>query len=752
MRPSRRTSSQRRYSSTRRAPLGCAATLNVHALIANVSQRTYARALESNDEIRYSLESELNSSIISAEQRAHLMIESLSTYAIFSLSLDGRITTWNTGARNTFGYEDSEVIGESYAMIFMDVDVSRGLPESELVEATRVGISSVDCWHRRKDGTHFWSNDTIHSFRDGSGSIGGFTKVVQDCTERYESSLKLRESEERLRLLIEGVIDSAIFSLASDGTITYWNSGAENTFGYSEGEVMGQHFSFMYSEDSVINGEPNLELAHARTDGRAHVEGWLVRKNGERFYAESELTMLRSHDPGIPRGFVKIARDITAKMVADELVKRRAYHDELTQLPNRANLIDCLRRAMSHSRRDPKLQFAVMFLDLDRFKLVNDSFGHLIADSLLIHVARTLERCVRPHDVVSRIGGDEFVILFTDTSSTDAAMKIAMRIQASLQEAALVDGMEISTTASIGIAINSSDYSNPEQILRDADFAMYQAKAVGPAHVVIFERDLRERALEQRSLESDLRHAVERNELVAYYQPIVSLTTRRPIGFEALVRWNHPSRGFLMPNDFINEAERTGIITQIDRWVLFEACRQIRAWQLEFEDPSLTVSVNVSTRHFARDGLPAEVKRALDVHDLSPHSLKLEITETGLMESLENTTATISRIQSLGVELYLDDFGTGYSSLSYLARLPLKLLKVDSSFVNNIFENDRSAEVAHAIVSLAHTLGLQAVAEGIESEKQLDILRGFDCDWGQGYLFARPMLPEAVARLIGCVL
>lgn len=331
-------------------------------------------------------------------------------------------------------------------------------------------------------------------------------------------------------------------------------------------------------------------------------------------------------------------------------------------------------------------------------------------------------------------------------------MKIAMRIQASLQEAALVDGMEISTTASMGIAINSSDYSNPEQILRDADFAMYQAKAVGPAHVVIFERDLRERALEQRSLESDLRHAVERNELVVYYQPIVSLTTRRPIGFEALVRWNHPSRGFLMPNDFINEAERTGIITQIDRWVLFEACRQIRAWQLEFEDPSLTVSVNVSTRHFARDGLPAEVKRALDVHDLSPHSLKLEITETGLMESLENTTATISRIQSLGVELYLDDFGTGYSSLSYLARLPLKLLKVDSSFVNNIFENDRSAEVAHAIVSLAHTLGLQAVAEGIESEKQLDILRGFDCDWGQGYLFARPMLPEAVARLIGCVL
>jgi diguanylate cyclase (GGDEF)-like protein len=392
--------------------------------------------------------------------------------------------------------------------------------------------------------------------------------------------------------------------------------------------------------------------------------------------------------------------------------------------------------------------FAVLFHDLDRFKNVNDSLGHTHGDLLLVAFAERLERTLRPVDTLARFGGDEFAILLSGMTDATDAVRVAQRIQDELSQPFVLDKNSAFATASIGIALSSSGYDRPDDILRDADIAMYRAKENGKARYELFDQGMHARAVSRLQLESDLRQAIENKEFSVYYQPIVALPTGRLAGFEALVRWNHPRHGLVSPGDFIPVAEETGLIVPIGQWVLNEACAQVRQWQLNSPSHrSLSLSVNLSARQVAQPDLLDRIKEALETSKLNPHCLKLEITESVVMENAEAAALMFKQLRSLGVQLSIDDFGTGYSSLSYLHRFPLNYLKIDRSFVSRLTTDNDNA-IVRTISTLAHNLGMEVIAEGIETEEQYQQLKILGCEYGQGFLFSRPVNSDSVHHLL----
>lgn len=431
-----------------------------------------------------------------------------------------------------------------------------------------------------------------------------------------------------------------------------------------------------------------------------------------------------------------------------EHFRHAAFHDSLTGLPNRAMFTELLKAEIESSSRRNDHKFAVLFLDLDRFKNVNDSLGHTHGDLLLVAFAERLERTLRPVDTLARFGGDEFAILLSGMTDATDAVRVAQRIQEELSQPFVLDKNSAFATASIGIALSSSGYDRPDDILRDADIAMYRAKENGKARYELFDQGMHARAVSRLQLESDLRQAIENKEFSVYYQPIVALPTGRLAGFEALVRWNHPRRGLVHPGDFIPVAEETGLIVPIGQWVLNEACVHVRKWQLD--SPShraLSLSVNLSARQVAQPDLLDQIKEALETSKLSPHCLKLEITESVVMENAEAAALMLKQLRSLGVQLSIDDFGTGYSSLSYLHRFPLNYLKIDRSFVSRLTTDNDNA-IVRTISTLARNLGMEVIAEGIETEEQYQQLKMLGCEYGQGYLFSRPVNNDGVQHLL----
>jgi diguanylate cyclase (GGDEF)-like protein len=431
-----------------------------------------------------------------------------------------------------------------------------------------------------------------------------------------------------------------------------------------------------------------------------------------------------------------------------EHFRHAAFHDSLTGLPNRAMFTELLKAEIESSSRRDDHTFAVLFLDLDRFKNINDSLGHTHGDLLLVAFAERLERTLRPVDTLARFGGDEFAILLSGMTDATDAVRVAQRIQDELSQPFVLDKNSAFATASIGIAFSSTGYDRPDDILRDADIAMYRAKENGKARYEVFDHGMHARAVSRLQLESDLRQAIENNEFCVYYQPIVSLQTGRLAGFEALVRWNHPRRGLVSPADFIPVAEETGLIVPIGQWVLNEACAQVRQWQLD--SPShrnLSLSVNLSARQVAQPDLLDRIKEALATSKLNPHCLKLEITESVVMENAEAAALMFKQLRSLGVQLSIDDFGTGYSSLSYLHRFPLNYLKIDRSFVSRLTTDNDNA-IVRTISTLARNLGMEVIAEGIETEEQYQQLKMLGCEYGQGFLFSRPVNNDSVHHLL----
>jgi diguanylate cyclase (GGDEF)-like protein len=431
-----------------------------------------------------------------------------------------------------------------------------------------------------------------------------------------------------------------------------------------------------------------------------------------------------------------------------EHFRHAAFHDSLTGLPNRAMFTELLKAEIESSNRHDAHMFAVLFLDLDRFKNINDSLGHTHGDLLLVAFAERLERTLRPIDTLARFGGDEFAILLSGMTDATDAVRVAQRISDELSQPFVLDKNSATATASIGIALSSSGYDRAEDILRDADIAMYRAKENGKARYELFDQGMHARAVLRLQLESDLRQAIERNEFCVYYQPIVCLQTGRLSGFEALVRWNHPRRGLVSPVDFIPVAEETGLIVPIGQWVLNEACAQVRQWQIDSPGHrSLSLSVNLSARQVAQPNLLARIKEALDNSKLPAHCLKLEITESVVMENAEAAALMFKQLRSLGVQLSIDDFGTGYSSLSYLHRFPLNYLKIDRSFVMRLTTDNDNA-IVRTISTLARNLGMEVIAEGIETEEQYQQLKMLGCEYGQGFLFSRPVDCHGVVHLL----
>jgi diguanylate cyclase (GGDEF)-like protein len=444
------------------------------------------------------------------------------------------------------------------------------------------------------------------------------------------------------------------------------------------------------------------------------------------------------HIVELSRHIAEQERISRALQESKEHFRHAAFHDALTGLPNRALLTDHLKLAIERAKRREDHLFAVLFLDLDRFKNINDSLGHTIGDQLLVAIARRVEDCLRPMDTVARLGGDEFAILLDGLEDFNDAVRVAERVQHNLMQPFNLQGHEVYTTTSIGIALSTTGYEQPENILRDADIAMYRAKDNGKARYELFDTVMHTRAVALLKMENDLRRAIERQEFRVYYQPIVSLETDQITGFEALVRWEHPQQGLVPPSDFIPLSEETGLIMEIGQWVLRESCRQMRQWQLEFQRP-LTLSVNLSGKQFVQPNLIEQIKTILRETEFDPRWLRLEITESVVMENAEAAASMLLQLRDLGVHLSIDDFGTGYSSLSYLHRFPVTTLKIDRSFIGRMGENDENAEIVRTIMTLANNLGMEVVAEGIETADQLAQLRALKCEYGQGYLFSRPV-------------
>ncbi|OLN25310.1 diguanylate cyclase/phosphodiesterase (GGDEF & EAL domains) with PAS/PAC sensor(s) [Desulfovibrio sp. DV] len=442
-----------------------------------------------------------------------------------------------------------------------------------------------------------------------------------------------------------------------------------------------------------------------------------------------------------------IVTDITDRKQLESQLAHMAFHDPLTGLPNRSLCLDRIRQALERSKRRDNYQYAVIFLDLDRFKVINDSLGHHMGDRLLEFVSRRLRDCVRSLDTVSRLGGDEFVLVLEETGSYREVVRIVKRIRNAMNEVFPLSGHDVHVTASMGIVVSPAIYDKPEELLRNANIALHRAKSEGRNRFKVFNTRMLEDAIRLMDLENDMRLALKRGEFFLDYQPILALCDRRMTGFEALVRWRRPGKGVAPPGDFIPVAEDTGLIVPLGLWVLTEACTTMASWHARFpETRDMSMSVNLSAKQLAQPTLVEEVERVLRATGMDPRALKLEITETVIMDNPEVSILRLKRLKALGVRLSVDDFGTGYSSLSYLQRFPIDTLKVDRAFVSDI-DCSENRKIVGAVVALAHSLGLDVVAEGVELETQSDVLNGFACEAGQGFLFSRPVCREDVERM-----
>jgi diguanylate cyclase (GGDEF)-like protein len=450
----------------------------------------------------------------------------------------------------------------------------------------------------------------------------------------------------------------------------------------------------------------------------------------------------------LPGYHLVIMRDITELKMLQEQLAHQAFHDSLTNLPNRALFMDRLPQALARSERRGDF-VAVLFLDLDDFKVINDSLGHKAGDQMLIEVGHRLLSSVRAGDSVARLGGDEFTILLEDMADISEATMVAERIAEQLRAPFHLEGHEVFVTTSIGIATSTLGHNTPEALLRNADIAMYEAKAKGKAIYKVFDQSMNSRAWERLQLEIDLRRAIESEEFKVYYQPVVRLDTGQIAEVEALVRWDHPQRNLVAPMEFIPFAEETGLILPIGHWVLDEACKQVKAWQTQYPlDPPLMLSVNLSARQFKHHHLVEDIASALNKSGLEPHCLKLEITETAALDGVESTIATLHELKDLGIQLAIDDFGTGYSALSYLKRYTVDTLKLDRSFIKGLGRDPEDTAIVRAILAFAEALNLNVTAEGIETSEQCAYLKALGCQYGQGFYFSKPIPPEDVAALL----
>jgi diguanylate cyclase (GGDEF)-like protein/PAS domain S-box-containing protein len=563
--------------------------------------------------------------------------------------------------------------------------------------------------------------------------------------EQERIAQALKESEQYFRNAFDHAAGMAVVS--PDGRWLQVNDSLCSMLGYSEAELLRDVFQNITDPEDVKADIEHLEGLLADKFSSYQLEKRYRHKSGHMVWVLQSASLIRDVE-GSPRSVILQIQNITDRKDAEELIRHAAFHDALTGLPNRVLFTDRLSMSIERAKRTPDHKFAVIFLDLDRFKIVNDSLGHGSGDMLLIELASRLQNCVRTVDSVARLGGDEFVILLDGVSTIVDATTVAERIQESLKEPFDLDGQEFFTTASMGIACSTQIYDKPEDILRDADTAMYRAKAKGKARHELFDATMHTRAVQALSIENELRRALENGDIQPYYQAIVSLGSGEIVGFEALARWIHLERGLISPADFVPLAEECGLIVPIGKSVLLQACEQGSIWQKQYELPDLTMSVNLSGKQFKQSNLASEIKSVLRKTDFDPKNLKLEITETMVIEDIVSAVEMLNQIIKLGVQISIDDFGTGYSSLSYLHRFPFDALKIDRSFVARMTKDRESLGIVKTIATLADELEKDVIAEGVETAEQWRLLNSFGCRYGQGFYFSKPIDRESAGELI----
>ena len=570
-------------------------------------------------------------------------------------------------------------------------------------------------------------------------------------TEMQELYEQLRASETRYALAAEG---------ANDGLWDWDLTASENVY-YSPRwcEIMGvatDHHRLLDKQCWLEKIHPE-DYKNVSMELDAHIQGKTKHFQNEHriLHSGGEYRWVLIRGLAVRDGKGKACRiagsltDITDRKRFEEKLAHDAFHDALTGLPNRKRLLQRIERSMLRASRSANNNFAVLFIDLDRFKTINDSLGHQAGDELLLKISDKLLNLIRPSDMVARLGGDEFVVLIENVKEPKRANRIAERILRDLQKPTKINEQKIHIGASIGIAFSSANYEKPEDLLRDADLAMYRAKVKGKGRYETFDSKLRSGAVSLLQTEIDLRRAIERGEFILNYQPIVSLNSDDIVGFESLIRWNHPTRGLVAPDNFISVAEDTGLILPIGKWVIRESCRQMREWQEQFTAAdSMIINVNLSARQLESKDLVEQIVLILNETGLNANCLKLEITESAIMNNAEEAVATVVALRKMGVRVSIDDFGTGYSSLSYLHRFPINTLKIDRSFVSRIGNADEHAEIIRTIITLAFNLGIDVVAEGVENIEQLDFLRQMNCNFGQGFYYSRPVNGLSAAEMI----
>ncbi len=564
-----------------------------------------------------------------------------------------------------------------------------------------------------------------------------------------ERTAELRQSENNYRTIFENTGTATVIADASE-TILLANSTFLDLSATTRKGIEHRKSWLDFLDDSsrlriTADMSESRQSETDRSDTPNIYEAAFVTADGDR----RDVLISSASIIGSERKVISFA-DVTRLKEAEKMIIHQAFHDALTGLPNRILFMEHLAMAMKRSARSKGYHYAVLYMDIDRFKVINESLGHNIGDRLLKAFSERLRKTLRDIDNLARFGGDEFAILLEDIESSDYALNVIQRLQKELRPPFHLDGNEIYAPASYGIVFDTGDYEHPEEIIRDADTAMYHAKEKGRAQFQVFDPKLHAKIRELHELETDLRKAIGGKEFELHYQPIVSMDTGAVIGFEALIRWNHPTRGLIMPDTFIPIAEDTGLIIPIGRWVLQEACFDLMRWQKTYEyQPPLFMSVNISSKQFLRPKLLEEIRQILSKSGLPPEQLKLEITETALMENTNDTVPLIEQLKKSGIKIVIDDFGTGYSSMSYLQRLPVDTLKVDRSFISKMTGiSDENKKIVETIIALAHELDMNVVAEGVETREQHSVLSGMKCQLAQGFLFSKPLHKEKLEELL----